>query len=370
MTPRGQVVQTIVTAAGMASALGDMATACAAIRAGLSRPAEIPHQQVVDFDAHEAVPVIGHPAGCATEGFAAPARWMILAQAALEDLASRAKFPPAKDSAFWDRTGLFVVTPVLNDARLFELPACRAETIWDSCIGAATKEAGLFLKQANFQVISFGSAGAAYAVGLATESLQRGALSQVILLAVDSLLDGHSLECLAEYQRLKCEANPVGLAPGEAACALLLESPPGAHKRGIHPLATVAHSAFDPDGPHFLEPSARSNPALVSVLRQALGARGDVGQFEGDLIVDLNGEEWRAAAFGAALAAVPSDLLGNARVFPPAVCLGDTGAASAAIGMAMSLRAFARGYSRRAESLVLALSDYGEAGALLLRKEA
>ncbi len=369
MTARGQIGRTVLTAAGMASSLGDVATACAAIRAGLSRPTEIAHQQAIDFDAHEAVPVIGHPAGSTTEGFAAPARWMILAQAALEDLASSAKFPPATDAGFWDKTGLLLVTPVLTDARLFDLPACRAETVWDSCIRPALKEAGLLLNKANFQVLSEGHAGTAHAMSLAGEWLQGGELARVVILAVDSLLDGHSLQWLAEYQRLKCEANPVGLAPGEAACALLLENQAGAERRGVRALGSVAHAAFDPDGPHFLEPSARHNPALARVLREAISSRDGAERFSGDMIVDLNGEEWRAAAFGAAQAAVPNELLGNPRVFPPAVCLGDTGAASAAIGVAMSLRAFVRGYSRGTESLVLSLSDFGEAGAVLLRKE-
>lgn len=355
---------TVVTAVGMASSLGDAVTACAAFRAGLSRATEIPSHEVLDLLGHEMTPVVGHPAWTLTDGFEAAGRWSILLAAALLDLRTQAGFPEPSAQRFWGKTAIVLVTPVLDDARFYYAPDCRPDSVWGLCVLPAMGETRAQVDEARSHLVSCGAAGVAQAVSVGAQWLETGGVDRVIVLAVDSLLDSMSLSSLSEHRRLKCDDNPVGLAPGEAACALLLERP-GQPK----PLAIIAHVAFDPDGPNFREPGARCNPALNGVLRKTLRARGSKEAFRGDLIADLNGEEWRAAACGAAVASVPASILGDYQLLTAAASFGDTGAASAAIGMTSAVRSFVRGYSRSSESLVLALSDSGESGAVLLRKE-
>lgn len=358
----------VITGLGLVCSVGaDAATACASIRAGLSRPTALTYHQVLDVEEHEMTPLTGHPAWTLTEGMAAPARWRVLSEGALKDLAGTSAFPDETDQAFWDQTALIAVTPVLDDARFFHVPSCHSDRVWDSCLGPSLEAGGIHVRRDHTRVVSVGQAGLFRALEMASHWLGQGQADRVIVLAVDSLLDPMSLLWLADFDRLKCDSMPVGLSPGEAGCTLLLETPRSADARGASALAVVAGTAVELDGAHFLSAEARSGRLQRAALQRGLKSRSMQGSFSGDVILDLNGEEWRAAAFGTALAGVSADELGTFHLLTPAESIGDVGAVSCAIGLAMASRSFVRGYASSQETLVMGTSDYGETGAALLR---
>jgi 3-oxoacyl-[acyl-carrier-protein] synthase-1 len=94
--------------------------------------------------------------------------------------------------------------------------------------------------------------------------------------------------------------------------------------------------------------------ALVKV-RDASG-----GPIAGDVYIDLNGETWRAAELGGALATLGQGALGVHRIHAPAASVGDTGAASGALAIACASQAFARGYSSGPKSWVISSADQGQ----------
>jgi len=81
------------------------------------------------------------------------------------------------------------------------------------------------------------------------------------------------------------------------------------------------------------------------------------------MIVDLNGEEWRAKELGGALARLGPRMTG-CRLSTPATSLGECGAASGGVGLCMAIRAFEREYAASSQSIVASMSDSGAFSAI------
>jgi 3-oxoacyl-[acyl-carrier-protein] synthase-1 len=183
-----------------------------------------------------------------------------------------------------------------------------------------------------------------------------------------------SLVHLNETNRLRTPEQPVGLCPGEGAACVLLESGDGARGR-LHVLgAAVPPSRLTPDA---AEPTVwrQANVpgianAVVEAIRQALSAAGVEPPFRGDVIVDLNGELWRAAAWGHAQPALTA-LLDAATTRPifPAITYGDIGAVGPVAALCIAERSFARGFASGARTLIVSVSDLGRSSAIVVGRE-
>ncbi|NTX02420.1 hypothetical protein [Myxococcus sp. CA040A] len=84
----------------------------------------------------------------------------------------------------------------------------------------------------------------------------------------------------------------------------------------------------------------------------------------GDLISDLNGETWRAQAWGFVQVRLHDRLGERTRLLIPCTSLGDVGAASGAVGVCMATRAFARKYASGEHTVIVSSAEHGEVGAI------
>src|SRR5262245_52373311 len=99
----------VIEAIGLVCAVGrNASSACAAIRAGVSRRRPLAGQTTLSADG-EGEPLSGHAVPIVTSGYALFARWRRLARAALLDL--RSHLTPRDDSEEWGRTLAIVVAP-------------------------------------------------------------------------------------------------------------------------------------------------------------------------------------------------------------------------------------------------------------------
>ena len=146
--------------------------------------------------------------------------------------------------------------------------------------------------------------------------------------------------------------------------ALLLEAP--AARAAVPPLARIVASVFKEDDQPFQNPERRQGRTAFTALDDVLRTAGP--RLEGDLYVNLNGEDWRAAEVGAVLAALPAASRGAHNVRAPATSVGDIGAAAGALHIACAQRAFARGYATDSKAWILATSDYGDVSAVCLER--
>lgn len=268
------------------------------------------------------------------------------------------------DATYWSRCAVVFVLPVLADARFYHAPTARPDTIWASCLNVIISERGLSTDQRHRALISIGPGGIASAFESAATWLDNREVDRVLVVAVDSLIDGWSLGWLAGGRRLMDASNPIGLVPGEAAVALLLEGQ--APREATPSLATEAAAVFEEADEPFQNAAIRQGRAASTALARALQIAGP--SIAGDLFVNLNGEEWRGAELGAALSGLPVSARGTYRVVAPATSVGDVGAAAGALSIACALRSYVRHYAMGPQSWILTTSDYGDVSVISVKE--
>jgi 3-oxoacyl-[acyl-carrier-protein] synthase-1 len=214
-----------------------------------------------------------------------------------------------------------------------------------------------------------GNAGVLAALEPASAELAKGACEACVVGGVDSLLHSPYLDLLDTEGRLKTSATPAGLIPGEAAAFFVLETVAHARARQAPILAQLSpvRIAMERDSPAGQTPGR--GQAMAQALRQAVAdAPGGPGRIY-RVINDLNGERWRflewALACNPALSALPPDF----RLWHPADCFGDIGAATGAAHICLAVRAFARDYAVGDAILIANTSDTGERAALCVYPE-
>ncbi len=358
-----------ITSIGMVSPVGlDVVTACASIRAGISRPAEIAYYQVFEPGTQSMTSVIGYPVADFNEGFHIVGAWTRLAIQSLGDLIRYGNLPKSSNSQFWSATGLIVTSGLLNDGRFGDEqdeqddPAT-PETLLNAFVIPLLEAFGLPIPVQNANVVCQGHAGALIAVDVAREMINSGSVKRVIVLGVDSYLDPLTLDWLAENDRLKDDEHPTGVMPGEAAAAFLIED--ASSRRPFCCEIKGAAHAREPQAEAEAEQPSQGialSHAMAAVLEQA----GIEGPFDGDIINDFNGEYWRAYEAGSARVRLGGRLAEDAKYHHPAEACGDTGAASGAVSVCVATRSLQRGYASGNTVLVTASADDGNASAICL----
>jgi len=355
----------LVSATGMTTAVGhDAATSCAAIRAGISRAAPIPHAAALDPDAQALVPVIGHSVWGLTEGASAVARWQAMAANAFRDMCESANLPVSDDGAYWSRVGLMLITPELEGVRFLFCDPCQSDAVRSSYVDPLVAKLQVPLNRDNVFLLSAGRVGAIRAIENAKQLFARRTIDRLVVLAADSNLDAFSLLWLGESERLKAPDKPSGLMPGEAAVAIMLDDPSQVTVAPVAQKAWIKAAIADREPEAFGE--RRHGAAMARALTHVLHFARLGQPFVGDLITDLNGEEWRAYEFGAAISRVDRSLLQDYQAVLPAFSTGDVGAASALLGTALAVRAFERRYASGSTALISCMSLSGWVGTLVL----
>jgi 3-oxoacyl-[acyl-carrier-protein] synthase I len=350
-----------VTALGILSSVGeDAITVCAAIRAGISRPAEIDGSTALDLASASPIALTGHPIVPITNGYTGTARWLQMVPRAFDDLVRNGGLPRADDRPFWSTTAVMILLPDLEDERFAHDERSRPEAIATTFLQPLMRRLPQALPAGNVLLQPVDRIGLALVLEGFSKICDEMKVDRVVVLAVDSLVCPFALDWLGEAGRLKSDLNPVGLMPGEAAAALLLEPA----RRGLHdqrrPLARIAAVASGQDAHVEGEGAARRGRVLADVLRPLL-AEGP-----GDLYLDLNGESWRASEYGHALHALAP--MKAPRLHHPAAEIGDIGAAAFAVNAILAARSLQRGYARGAKVAVATSTETGEVGGILLRR--
>jgi 3-oxoacyl-[acyl-carrier-protein] synthase-1 len=348
--------QRYVTSMGANTSLGTAVTACAAARAGLSRRTAFDREVA---DAEEGfVPLIGHPIA-AVSGFEGEARLLALALPALLDLLKDVGRTPL------ERTGLFLALPDLaTRAKMAGASLPRSVGLADRLC----KMIGLPVNNSATRTFPDGPVGFALAMRAGMDWLAAGQSNTAIVGAVDSLCHDVALDALAAQDRLKGGDNSSGLQPGEGAAFLLLESGDDVRRRAAKPIASLTaigmgkESGGDDDLPR--------GQGLRDAIMQLVAQSGTLPARETWFILDLNGEERRANDWGCCypqLRLQIPDLLPRPEWYP-ATSFGDTGAASAALGVQMAISGFSRAYAPGPCAVVLSSSDDGRRAAIRIER--
>jgi 3-oxoacyl-[acyl-carrier-protein] synthase-1 len=362
-----------ITGAGMVTSVGfGLVGSCTAIRAGVAMPRELDCE--VDAGEGETTPAIGYPASLLANGFVQAGAWVRLASAAADDLRHAAGLPADADAAFWQRTSLICALPLIDPERFCwsvdQLPQAP-----DNDFLRPLAELSLPRAAGTRQWQALGHVGTAAALARCNNAQARQT-ERAVIAAADSYVDPFTLSWLTQAARLKSPERPTGLMPGESGAALLVETEQSARQRKATVLGTVEAVALGTIGPRPASPDDDEDPppmpaaaplgrALAEAVRTVLATFSERDRFAGDLYLDLNGEDWRAAAWGHAQVQLARAIdFDRCRTFLPAESLGETGAASAAIGVGLALFGFQQDAASAA--LVISASEDGSVAAIRL----
>lgn len=358
----------------MVASLGyDARTCCAAARAGLVRPTPIESFRMPSPVDGEPVPAIGHAASLLTRGFEGNQRLLRLLQGLFTDLRTQGIVP--HDGA---RVGFYCSFP--DPLRTFSGSALIADEKARAALAeeAATMEGvhvdprfahrlvGRAAQLVQWRgtptvrcAVSSGHAGGIEALGIAMREIEEQQVDVAVVLGVDSLLDEDTLAWLKKTQRLKAADSPVGLQPGEAAAAIVVEGMQGAGARQHRPIARISHVAFGSEPRSLVSGATPLGEQLAIALARVGEAAGWREGHTPWLIVDHNGEAYRATEWGHAVVRLRGDYAGvaDATLWYPAASLGDTGSASSIVAMCMALAAIERRYRPRSSCVVTSTSD-------------
>lgn len=372
-----------VTGSSLVCSLGlEPAAACAAMRAGIVRPSSLDTFVVGTLDAFggvtvHAVPVIAH-------GFEGDARALRLLQAAIEGLLKASPGPWPPRIAFYlslanpdRRYSGFELIPDeelrrQKVARWQQLQADRPEPNCDrrakSLLERAATLAG-WEQAVDVRAFAMsGHTGVAEMTQAAARDLSAGAVDVAIVGGVDSWIDATSLQWLEERGRLKGPATPAGLAPGEAAGFLVLEAMPHAQSRGARIQAVLQSTIVDREPNAQLAGKFSAGETLALILARTAPLADWSAEAPPWLIVDQNGESYRAREWGSALTRLVERHPGFQApiVWYPVISVGDTGSATGVVQANMALQAFERGYAQGRQVALLASADAGQRSATLL----
>jgi len=346
-----------ITGIGMLTSVGHTAyQTCASIRAGISRITDIDYF-LIENDWFEEVPITGCPIIGITDGHLGLGRWTKMAAMAIQDLIISAKLLEGDLT----QTGLFLGLPSLQrkgvDTRMANMLGLR--------IGQWNRIERL---EDRTHIYTEGHAATAKAFMSAIQEINGNKIKYAIVGGVDSLVELDTLAFFYEKNRLKTEDNTDGFIPGEAAAFVMIENKGQAQQRGADIMAMLEapHTGTEPVTIWSEDPSTGSG--LSEGVRGTLEQLSDKGVQTGLIICDLNGETYRAKEFGNTAARVLSDLQPEWKLWHPAECIGDTGAASFAISACLGARSLQRGYAKTENVLVCGSSHDGLRGAAYLRR--
>ena len=357
----------LLTGMGMITSVGhDTATACASIRAEISRPKQIAYFQVIDEQSQETVPLLGFPIQGVSEGFNIVGLWIPLGLMCLNELLISSSLPLKSDGGFWAETGLIAVTPSASDSRFGDNGPSPAALIREAYLDRLIAQFDYPIPDANMDVICIGHAGTISAIERASQMITNDRLARVIILAVDSYLDPITLEWLQDNERLKSPLNPVGVAPGEAAISLLVESLESSKARNSVMRLRIGKPALGFEKDNLFSGELSQGVGLSKAISSALLSAGLALPFPGTVISDMNGEYWRANELGNVRVRTQNELSSAANFSYPAMSVGEIGAASGALSICVAAKALQRRYANGQSVLVISSSETGEVGAVTI----
>jgi 3-oxoacyl-[acyl-carrier-protein] synthase-1 len=348
----------VLTAVGGVSPVGTtIAQTCASVCAGIQRFSEHAYYSCLTEDPEWDEP---DPLLCASAGFLdpfvdGPERLVRLFLPALTELIAVSKLRRTEIAA----GAFYLALPALDRATAsWSLEA----TLVPELFGRAGLD-GFRLTG----VDQSGSTGMLRLIAEAERAILSGQVEYCIVGGVDSYLLEERLVCFDENRRLRSLMTVDGFVPGEAAVALLLETSEHARSRKREPFLTMDQIVMARE-PNTIESDKQSTgTGLAEAVTGALALTG-VSKKPGWVLCDLNGESYRAFEWGLVTVRVGEALSDVRQVSHPADCMGDVGACSGGVLIALAAHAFQRGLQKSEEALVWASSDCGERAALTVRR--
>lgn len=219
---------------------------------------------------------------------------------------------------------------------------------------------------AQVEITGRGHAGTLHTIGRAAQLSLRQEDALFVICGVDSYLHPKTFSWLEQDRRFKQASIRSGFLPGEAAgCLVLASSNLRVHLRA-QPLASVQGIGTAQETLLRESETGSLGVAMTAAVRDATAGLVLSHEAADALYLDLNGERYRSEEWGFVALRVP-EAFRQLTYQAPSDCWGDVGAAFGTLASNLAVQSFTRRYAPGPRALVLAGSDGGQRGALLLQ---
>lgn len=235
-------------------------------------------------------------------------------------------------------------------------------------VGAPVRDTEVFAKKvvsfaglspsSKIEIVEFGRPSGFVALERARKILTKAPDEHVLIVGADSLLTGPAISSFIRQQRLLCPSNANGFLPGEAAAAILCTGGPATNFT-MSGLGMAREKAFlynDDDLP-------LRGDGMTNAYREAMEPTGlNLAGVE-YRISDLTGEAYFFKQTALAALRLERGRTEFQDLWSPTEGIGNVGAASVPVMVAMALSAYEKGYQPGSPVLVEASGDNGTCGA-------
>lgn len=350
--------QVVITATTAISPVGfTVEQTCASIRAGVARFAEHAFYESIPYDpeSDEGEPLLASPVATIDPDLEGPERLLALAMPPLAEVLINGQLKRKE----LPNGGLFLALPESDEVtRTWDL-----ENRFISELCARTGLQSFKITKTN----QVGHTGMFSLINEAVGLLHADEIGYCIVGGIESYLMNERVQLLDEAWRLKSQRNVDGFVPGEAGVILLLETVDHAEARQVPARATISDIGFGRETQTFSSDKSSSGKGLAQAFKGALSAESENGKVRW-VICDLNGENYRAFEWGIILTRLGRQFANLEKLVHPADCVGDVGAASAGLFIAMAEQALARNYGTGDRPLIWCSSNNGERAACLVKR--
>lgn len=212
------------------------------------------------------------------------------------------------------------------------------------------------------RVIARGHVAVAVALKHARELLQERKVKQVLIAATDSLLVAPTLAHYEENERLLTSQNSNGFIPGEAGAALVVEA---VHARP-EPQLICLGLGFGVEKAHVDSEEPLRADGLTAAIKESLA---DAGCEIGDLdfrITDISGDQYYFKEASLAFSRIERVIRDEFDIWHPADCIGEVGAGSGAIMIAVLKSACEKDYNKGNKILAHLGNEDGKRTSMIL----
>ncbi len=209
-------------------------------------------------------------------------------------------------------------------------------------------------------VLSSGHCAGTMAIAKAQQAVASGRADVCLAGGVDSNLHDDTLSWLDRRGQLSSSGSRSGFIPGEAAAFVLICSPTSARTLGLRAMLALGDLGLAHEPNHLKTRTVCLGDGLARAIGQAARTAPE------QVFCDLNGERYRTEEWALAALRLPDILPDPSRYEAPARVLGDVGAATGAVCVAVMAHALSRGYGRARSFIVWNSSEGGQRAALSL----
>lgn len=210
-----------------------------------------------------------------------------------------------------------------------------------------------------------GHAGGVLALAAATARLASGEIDVALVGGQDAMLHPASVADLNQRSKLRTDRAPGGATPGEGSAFVVLERLDGSKRRRARAWAAVEAVHQDREAIPFDGTQPNQGDGATRAVNGALAAAPSAGRVR-DVFTDLNGERGRFLEWALVETRCFAALPEGWRKHAPASVVGDLGAASGGLLLALAARSVGDGKGSGGAAIVCSTAERGERAAAVL----